>query len=50
MRGSADEVAAEVQAFAELGVEHLALAFMDLPRAGLVAAMERFAAEVEPLV
>ncbi len=50
MRGSAEEVAAEVRAFAELGVEHLALAFMDLPKAELVAAMERFAAEVEPVV
>ncbi len=49
MRGSAAEVAAEVRAFAELGVEHLALAFMDLADAELVAAMERFAAEVEPL-
>jgi alkanesulfonate monooxygenase SsuD/methylene tetrahydromethanopterin reductase-like flavin-dependent oxidoreductase (luciferase family) len=50
MRGSAEEVAAEVRAFAELGVEQLALAFMDLPQPELVAAMERFAAEVEPLV
>jgi probable F420-dependent oxidoreductase len=50
MRGSAEEVAAEVRAFAELGVEHLALAFMDLPEGELVAAAERFASEVEPLV
>lgn len=50
MRGAAEEVAAEVRAFAALGVEHLALAFMDLPEAAMVTAMERFAAEVEPLV
>ncbi len=50
MRGTPDEIAAEVRAFADLGVEHLALAFMNLPAAELVAAAERFAAEVVPLL
>jgi probable F420-dependent oxidoreductase len=50
MRGGAEEVAAEVRAFAELGVEEMALAFNDLPPDELVAAAERFAAEVTPLV
>ena len=50
MRGTPDEVAAEVRAFAELGVEDLALGFNELPTDELVAAAERFAAEVAPLV
>jgi hypothetical protein len=50
MRGSAEEVAAEVRAFAGLGVEEIALAFNDLPAEALVEAAERFASEVAPLV
>lgn len=50
MRGTPDEVAAEVRAYAELGVEDLALSFNELPADELVAAAERFAAEVAPLV
>jgi len=50
MRGTPDEVAAEVRAFAELGVEDLALGFNGLPADELVAGAERFAAEVAPLV
>jgi len=50
MRGTPDEVAAEVRAFAELGVEDLALGFNGLPADALVAGAERFAAEVAPLV
>ena len=50
MRGSPDEIAAEVRKYAELGVEDLALAFNDLPPDELVAAAERFATEVAPLV
>jgi probable F420-dependent oxidoreductase len=50
MRGSSEEVAAEVQAFAELGVEDLALSFADIPAEEIVAAAERFAAEVAPSV
>lgn len=50
MRGTPDDVAAEVRKFAELGVEHLALVFdADSPDT-MVAAAERFAAEVAPLV
>ena len=49
MRGTAEEVAAEVKAFADLGIEHLALFFeADSPEA-FVRAAERFAAEVVPL-
>jgi probable F420-dependent oxidoreductase len=50
MRGSPEEVAAEVRSFAELGVEDLALSFADIPADEIVAAAERFAAEVAPLV
>ena len=50
MRGTPDEVAAEVRAFAELGVEDLALGFNGLPADEPVAGAERFAAEVAPLV
>jgi probable F420-dependent oxidoreductase len=49
MRGSAEEVAAEVRAFAELGVESLALLFKADSADEMVRAAERFAAEVEPL-
>jgi alkanesulfonate monooxygenase SsuD/methylene tetrahydromethanopterin reductase-like flavin-dependent oxidoreductase (luciferase family) len=50
MRGTPDEVAAEVRAFADLDIEHLALFFeADSPEV-LVKAAERFAAEVAPLV
>ncbi len=49
MRGSSEEVAAEVRAFAELGVEHLALFFEAASPAAFVGAAERFAAEVAPL-
>jgi probable F420-dependent oxidoreductase len=50
MRGTPEEVAAEVRAFVELGVEELALWFLADSPATLVAAAERFAAEVVPLV
>jgi probable F420-dependent oxidoreductase len=50
MRGSPEDVAAEVRKFAELGVEHLAIVFDAESPNALVAAAERFAAEVVPLV
>jgi alkanesulfonate monooxygenase SsuD/methylene tetrahydromethanopterin reductase-like flavin-dependent oxidoreductase (luciferase family) len=50
MRGSPGEVAAEVRAFAELGVEDLALSFNELPVPELIESVDRFAAEVVPLV
>lgn len=50
MRGSAEDVAGEIRKFAELGVELLALSFNELPVDELVADVERFAAEVAPLV
>jgi hypothetical protein len=48
MRGSAEEVAAEVRAYAELAVEHLALLFKADSPEEFVRAAERFAAEVAP--
>jgi probable F420-dependent oxidoreductase len=50
MRGTSEEVAAEVRAFAEIGVERLALSWAEVPAAEIVASAERFAAEVVPLV
>jgi probable F420-dependent oxidoreductase len=50
MRGTAEQVAAEVRAFAELGVTMLVLWFGVTDPAGTVAAAERFAREVAPLV
>jgi probable F420-dependent oxidoreductase len=49
MRGTPDEVGAEVRKFAELGVEHLALVFDADSAEAMVAAAERFASEVAPL-
>jgi hypothetical protein len=46
MRGSAEDVAAEVAKFAEVGVEHLALFFEVESAEALVAAAERFDADV----
>jgi probable F420-dependent oxidoreductase len=50
MHGSAEEIAAEVRAFAALGVEHIALAFGTTDPTEVVARAERFDAEVAPLV
>jgi probable F420-dependent oxidoreductase len=50
IRGTPDEMAAEIRAFADLGVEHLAVWFATTDPAELVAACERFAREVVPLV
>ncbi len=50
MRGTSDEVAAEVRKFAEIGVEELALSWAEMPGPEIVAGAERFAAEVIPLV
>jgi len=49
MRGSSEEIAAEVKAFAALGVTHLALYFETTDPADVVAQAERFAREVAPL-
>jgi probable F420-dependent oxidoreductase len=49
LRGSADEMAAEIRAFAALGVTHLPLHFTTTDPAELVARAERFAREVQPL-
>jgi probable F420-dependent oxidoreductase len=50
MHGSVADVAAEIRAFAELGVDHLALAFPPRDPDGIRRALERFVAEVRPLV
>jgi probable F420-dependent oxidoreductase len=49
MHGSPADVAAEIRAFAALGVDHLALAFTPRDADGLRRAVERFFAEVAPL-
>jgi hypothetical protein len=50
MRGSVDDVAAQVRKFTEVGVEELALWFAVPMLTTFVEAMERFASEVVPLV
>ena len=50
MRGTPEEIAAEVRKFAELGVEHLALFFAELTPQAVSAAAERFSDEVATLV
>jgi probable F420-dependent oxidoreductase len=50
MHGTADQIAAEVRAYADLGVSHVALYFDAIDPAGIVAAAERFDREVVPLV
>lgn len=50
MHGSPADVAAEIRAFAALGVDHLALMFPPRDAAGLTSVVERFFGEVVPLV
>ena len=50
IHGSAEEVAAEIRRFAALGVDHLALAFPPRDASALSEAVERFIAEVRPIV
>ena len=50
IRGSVQEMAAEIRAFAEAGVDHLAVWFDTTEPAELVGLMERFDREVVPLV
>jgi probable F420-dependent oxidoreductase len=50
IRGTVEEMAAEIRAFANLGVEHLAVWFDATDPGELVALMERFDREVVPLV
>ena len=50
LRGTPDEMAAEVKAYAEIGLTHLALWFETTDPAEIVERAERFAAEVAPLV
>lgn len=48
MHGSAEDVAAEVRTWADLGVEHMALFFLTDSADAMVAAARRFATEVQP--
>ena len=50
IHGTPDAAATEIRRFAELGVDHLALAFRPRDADGLRRAVERFVAEVKPLV
>jgi probable F420-dependent oxidoreductase len=50
MHGSPADVAGEIRAYAALGVDHMAVAFPPRDAAGLTSAVERFLAEVVPLV
>ena len=50
MHGSPADVAAEIRAFAAIGVDHLALAFPPRDAEGLTRVVERFVGEVLPLV
>jgi probable F420-dependent oxidoreductase len=50
MRGSPEAIAAEVRAFAEVGVTHLAMSFGTTDPAELVNRAERFGREVIPLL
>jgi probable F420-dependent oxidoreductase len=50
MRGSPNEIAGEIRAFADLGVTHLALSFATTDQTQLIRRAERFAREVAPLV
>ena len=50
IRGTVEEMAAEIRAFGELGVDHLAVWFDATDPGALAALMERFDREVAPLV
>ena len=50
MHGSPADVATDIRAFADLGVDHLALAFPPRDAVGLRAIVARFMREVVPLV
>jgi probable F420-dependent oxidoreductase len=50
MRGSPEEMASEVRAFAALGVEHLALSFQTTDPDEVASRAERFDREVVPLI
>ena len=49
-RGTPEEIATELRAFADLGLEDAAMWFIAGSSDAFVAAAERFAAEVVPLV
>lgn len=50
IHGSPTDAAAEIRAFAALGVDHLALAFPPRDPEGIRSAVEQFTSEVRPLV
>ena len=49
LRGTPEEIAAEIRAYAELGVTHLLLAFPERDPEGIAAAADRFMREIGPL-
>lgn len=50
LRGSPDEIARGIRAYAEAGVSHIALAFPEPDPAGLTRSVERFVSDVRPLL
>jgi alkanesulfonate monooxygenase SsuD/methylene tetrahydromethanopterin reductase-like flavin-dependent oxidoreductase (luciferase family) len=50
LRGTSAEIAAEIRAFAALGVDHLAVAFPERDPEGVTRSMDRFLTDVVPLV
>jgi probable F420-dependent oxidoreductase len=50
LRGSPEQIVAEIRAFAALGVDHLAVAFPERDPGGITGSMERFLTEIAPLV
>ena len=50
LRGTREQVAAGIRAFGDVGVSHLALAFPERDPEGLRRSVERFVAEVRPLL
>lgn len=50
LRGTPEEVAAEIRVFAGIGLDHLLIVLPELDPEGLTRAAERFMAEVAPLV
>jgi probable F420-dependent oxidoreductase len=50
LHGTPEDVAREIRAYADLGVDHLAVAFPPRDAAGLRSAVERFVGEVVPIV
>ena len=48
--GNAEQIAESIRAYADLGVEHFIFGFPELPFDEYLEQLERFAAEVKPLL